>query len=118
MARFISNVRYASDEEWSRFIILNLICCSGLTGFNLAEYFDWLNSFDYLNKTLKINYCSATNCIVFFNFNLWANFINMVSITTVCAVQFVMIFLNFNVFFIQKTDMSISYDDKDIAVYT
>lgn len=40
MSRFISKIQYASDEEWSRYLLLNFLCCFGLGMFNLAEYFD------------------------------------------------------------------------------
>lgn len=118
MARFISKIPYASDEEWFRLLIINFVCCSGLSGFNIAEYFDFVANWDFYQLKLNKDFSDASQCIVLFQVNLWSTFINMVAITCVCVVQITKIFLNFNVFFISKKDISARIEDKDVVVYT
>lgn len=117
MARFISKMPYASDQDWFRYLVLNFICCAGLSGFNLGEYFDFKSNWLLYTNELKVKYPSANQCIILFQVNLWSTFINMVTITVVCVVQIVKIFLNFNHFFISKEDKDARTDDKDVVVY-
>jgi hypothetical protein len=116
-ARFISKIDYASDEEWFRYLVMNFVCCVGLGLFNMAEYLDFSTQMSFFQETLLLKYESATNCIILFKVNLWSNFVNTVTITSVCAIQITKIFDNFNRLFIQEAEPART-DDKDIVVYT
>ena len=38
MSYFVYKIDYASDTEWSRYILINIISCCGLMVFNAFEY--------------------------------------------------------------------------------
>lgn len=115
-SRFIYKIDYASDEEWFRYLVLNFVCCVGLGLFNMAEYLDFSSQMEFYDK-LRKEYANAENCILLFRVNLWSNFVNTVTISSVCAIQITKIFDNFNRLFIQEAEPART-DDKDIVVYT
>lgn len=100
MSRFINKTRYASDEEWSRILLFNFICCSVLGVFNLTQYFKLFEEYEFLNDQIKPVYPLATDCLILFQVNIWVGFVNMVMITCVCGIQIIKIILDFHMFFV------------------
>ncbi len=118
MARFLSRIVFASDEEWFRYLVLNLTCCVTLGLFNFFEYFDFKDKLSFYNSTLLPKYSSVTQCIIFFNVNLWSTFMNTVSITVVCGLQIIMIVNNFQFYFLRTDDDKLAIiKDEDLMVY-
>jgi hypothetical protein len=119
MARFLSRVEYASDEEWFRYLVLNLSCCITLGLFNLFEYFDFKNNLAFYNTVLTIKFGDESKCIIFFNVNLWSTFVNTVAITVVCVLQIVMIINNFKFYFLSLNEIekTKTVNDVDLFVY-
>jgi len=119
MAKFMSNISYASDEEWFRYLVINFACCCILSGFNIYEYFDFKSGLDFYTNTILIKYKDATQCVVFFNLNLWSNFVNTIIITFVCSMQIYMIVQQLNSFFINNnTDNTAFKEESELIVYS
>ena len=76
MSRYLSLLEYASDQEWSRYTIINLSLWSSLMGYNVFEYYQFVQGFKKKNND---------NCRVVFLITLWSKFVNMI-VTTVVAV--------------------------------
>lgn len=38
VAKFISNIEYSSDMEWSRYLIFNIICGGIMVIYNIVQY--------------------------------------------------------------------------------
>lgn len=76
MSRYLSLLEYASDQEWSRYTIINLSLWSSLIGYNVFEYYQFVKGFKKK---------SNDNCRVVFLITLWSKFVNMI-VTTVVAV--------------------------------
>ena len=120
MARFLSKLDYASDEEWFRYLVLNFACCIILGLFNFLEYFDFMDNLKIYRDCLLENYSNETQCLIFFNVNLWATFVNTVAITAVCVVQILMIINNYKFYFVTKNNEITKLkviEDQDLFVY-
>jgi hypothetical protein len=109
---------YASDEEWFRYLVIYFVCCSSLSGFNLAEYFQFNSTRDFFKTDLSVNFPEATKCTFLFQLNIWCNFINMIAVTFVCGFQTFLILKNYLRFFYFKKYQVARYEDKDIEVYS
>ena len=90
ISRYLSKLEYASDQEWSRYTLLNLIFWTFLVGYNAFEYYQFITGF-FKKKENKIN----NECINIFNFTIWTKLANMSIVTIVAFFQLNSILRNY-----------------------
>ena len=96
VSRFLSKINYASDEEWSRYTIINLLCWISLITYNCFDYYQFIKALKTKNKT-------QTQCKRLFVFTLWTHVSNMFVISIVAVFQLNTLLRNYCKLFIGKT---------------
>lgn len=119
-ALFIANIEYASDKEWSRYLVLNVILWACLIGFVIGDYLVFLENMNFYSKDPEGIFALAgtATCQQLFQINLFLNLIVAVLISVLGILLILKIILIARQFFMVKyVPHSAISNDEDIIVY-
>ncbi len=117
---FIMYKDYASDTEWSRYMVINLVLWIGLVGFLFADYLTVVSNLSYYSddpdNIFKLE--GTEKCIQLFQVNVWCNLIVAIIATVLALLLIFKIFIITKNFFIVKyyPHTAISEDDDIIVI--
>lgn len=117
---FLTCVDYASDEEWSRYLMINVICWLALVGFLITDYYFFSQNLQfYTTDKLNIFSLSGTDvCNQLFQVNLWCNLIVAIIISILAILQILQILLTAKRFFLTAyVEHTAVCNDDDIIVF-
>lgn len=112
---FLYLKKYASDQEWSRYMIFLAILWAALIGFTIAEIIVTVKSLDDYNKAFR--QLLEINCRDLFRASICINFIVGICNAIVSVIVIVMVFIiSKNLFFQKYVPHTASCEDEDIII--
>ena len=114
---FIYSTEYASDKEWSRYLILLTFFWLCMLGFNIAQYVVTSKSLKNFNNNIKNNYSGSKICKRIYRANLAMNFIVAISSTIIEIIELLKLLIISKQFFLNKyVPHSAVCEDEDIII--
>ena len=114
---FIYLKDYASDQEWSRYMILLIILWCAMVGFLIAEYVISVDNLKYYNDNKSSVFQKSKKCKRIFLANLSLNFIVSIFNTLIAiGVIIRVIFISKDFFFSKYVPHSATCEDEDIII--
>ena len=112
---FLYLKKYASDQEWSRYMIFLAILWAALIGFTIAEIIVTVKSLDDYNKAFR--QLLEINCRDLFRASICINFIVGICNAIVSVIVIVMVFIiSKNLFFQKYVPHTAPCEDEDIII--
>ena len=112
---FLYLKKYASDQEWSRYMIFLVILWAALIGFTIAEIIVTVKSLDDYNKAFRR--LKMSTCQQVFLASISINFIVGICNAIVSIIVIVMVFIiSKNLFFQKYVPHTASCEDEDIII--
>ena len=109
---------YASDQEWSRYLIILVVFWSAMVGFLIAEYIISVDNLNYYNEH-KVEFQGSKNkkCRQVFKANLALNFIVAIFNSIIAIIMIIKVFMISKQFFLVKyVPHTATSEDEDIIV--
>lgn len=118
---FLYLKKYASDQEWSRYMIFLAILWAALIGFTIAEIIVTVKSLDDYNKAFRLledkDNNSEDKCQEIFKASICINFVVGICNAIVSIIVIVMVFIiSKNLFFQKYVPHTASCEDEDIII--
>ncbi len=115
---FIYLKEYASDQEWSRYLIILVIFWAAMVGFLIAEYIISVDNLNFYNDNKGLFQGSDNKkCRQVFKSNLALNFIVAIFNSIIAVIMIIKVFLISKQFFLVKyVPHTATSEDEDIIV--
>lgn len=113
---FIYSTEYASDKEWSRYLILLTFFWLCMVGFNIAQYIVTSKSLKNFNDLKKLDVITK-KCKRLYRSNLAMNFIVAICSTIIEIIELIKLLIISKLFFLNKyVPHSAICEDEDIII--